>query len=364
MGTHGIYTKQSYPLLAQKTKAKPGSPPWRPAKTVHWKAQPRPPASERDTPVLQTTAPESTHRSPSPGQVCFDSTGILPPLGDIDGKGININHPPFDTISKWEDPPTPSRQRRTPAMHASWTPVWQGKLAPITQLRIARNPFAVNWCNQWFNHLQELHWERPNGRQGKPLNRGTAWFVQNGCNCTYDYGNMQISPRAFPEWLTDLMDIVMPECGFTDKADWPNSCNINHYETYDDCVGPHSDNEPLFQGKTREITIISLSLGGTRHLSIHSGRSEVGSIPLRNGDIMAMEKWTQDQLKHSIAKLPPNSREEPRRINLTWRWLVQHKLGCTSDSHHTLPGPPALPVADAMDMVEDEAENSWCGMPE
>ena len=188
--------------------------------------------------------------------------------------------------------------------------------------------------------------------------------MQNGCNCTYDYGNMQISPRAFPEWLTDLMDIVMPECGFTDKADWPNSCNINHYERHDDCVGPHSDNEPLFQGKAREITIISLSLGGTRHLSIHSGRTVVGTIPLRNGDIMAMEKWTQDKLKHSIAKLPLNSREEPRRINLTWRWLVQHKLGCTSDSHHTLPGPPALPVADAMDMAEDEAETSWCGMPE
>ena len=90
----------------------------------------------------------------------------------------------------------------------------------------------------------------------------------------------------------------------------------------------------------------------------------VGTIPLRNGDIMAMEKWTQNKLKHSIAKLPLNSKEEPRRINLTWRWLVQHKLGCTSDCHHTLPGPPALPVADAMDMAEDEAETAWCGMPE
>ena len=242
--------------------------------------------------------------------------------------------------------------------------MWKGKLAPTTQLRIARNPFSVNWCNQWFNHLQELQWERPNGRHGKPLNRGTAWFVQNGCNCTYDYGNMQISPRAFPDWLTDLMDIVMPECGFTDKADWPNSCNINHYERLDDSVGPHSDNEALFQGKAREITIISLSLGGTRDLSIHAGKTLLGIIPLRNGDIMAMEKWTQNKLKHSIAKLPPNSKEEPRRINLTWRWLILHKLGCTSDCHHTLPGPPTLPVTDAMDNAEDEAETAWCGKPE
>ena len=85
----------------------------------------------------------------------------------------------------------------------------------------------MDWCNQWFNHLQVLQWERPKGPFGKAFNRRTAWFVQNGCNCTYDYGAMQISPRAFTEWLLDLMEIVMPECGFTDKAQWPNSCNIN-----------------------------------------------------------------------------------------------------------------------------------------
>ena len=90
----------------------------------------------------------------------------------------------------------------------------------------------------------------------------------------------------------------------------------------------------------------------------------LGVIQLRNGDILAMEKWTQDKLKDSIAKLPPNSDEEPRRINLTWRWLILHKLGCMSDCHHTLPGPPTLPVTDAMDNAEDEAETAWCGKPE
>ena len=71
---------------------------------------------------------------------------------------------------------------------------------------------------------------------------------------------MKISPRAFTEWLFDLMEVVMPECGFTDRLQWPNSCNINYYELPEDLVGPHADNEPLFQGKHREITIISFSL--------------------------------------------------------------------------------------------------------
>ena len=366
-GPQGIYAKLSHPVLAQKTKAKPGTPPWRNAKEAHWKTQPRPPASERATPCLETTAQEETHHTPSPTHDSHEHTGILPPLADFDGKAINSDHPPFDTLSRWEEVPPPSRHgtRRTPsAIHAIWSQLWKGKLAPTTQLRIARNPFSVDWCNQWFNHLQVLQWERPKGQHGKPLNRKTAWFVQNGCNCTYDYGTMQISPRAFPEWLTDLMEIVMPECGFTDKAEWPNSCNINYYETHEDLVGPHADNEPLFQGKNREITIISLSLGGTRHLAIHSGRQVVGTIPLRNGDIMAMEKWIQSQLKHSIAKLSPSSREEPRRINLTWRWLVHHKPGCTADPQHTSPGPATLPVADAKDMAADEAERSWGGKSE
>ena len=56
-------------------------------------------------------------------------------------------------------------------------------------------------------------------------------------------------PRAFPEWLDDLMEVVMPECGLTDKLSWPNSCNVNYYERHDDLVGPHADNEALFQGK-------------------------------------------------------------------------------------------------------------------
>ena len=90
----------------------------------------------------------------------------------------------------------------------------------------------------------------------------------------------------------------------------------------------------------------------------------MGTIPLRNGDLMAMEKWTQSQLNHSIAKLPQSSREEPRRINLTWRWLVQHKPGCTADPQHTSPSPATLPVADVKDMAADEAERSWGGKSE
>ena len=150
----------------------------------------------------------------------------------------------------------------------------------------------------------------------------------------------------------------MPECGLTDRPNWPNSCNINYYELHDDLVGPHADNEALFQGKHQEITIMSLSLGGTRNVLMHAAKQVVGITPLRNGDLMAMERWTQKHLRHSIAKLPHDTQEDPRRINLTWRWLVQHKQDCTSDSQHMVTGPAILPVTDKP-TAADEAENGW-----
>ena len=150
----------------------------------------------------------------------------------------------------------------------------------------------------------------------------------------------------------------MPECGLADKQAWPDSCNVNFYERHDDLVGPHADNEALFQGKHQEITIISLSLGGTRQLLVHAAKQVVGSITLRNGDLMAMEKWTQAHLRHSIAKLPQDTQENPKRVNLTWRWIAQHKQNCALASQHTIKVPATLPIPDKA-VAADEAEHGW-----
>ena len=108
-GPQGIYAKLSHPVLAQKTKARPDTPPWRSTREAHWETQPRPPASERATPGLEATAPEETHHTHSPTHDLHQYKGILPPLADFDGKAINIDHPPFDTLSRWEEVP-PSKQ--------------------------------------------------------------------------------------------------------------------------------------------------------------------------------------------------------------------------------------------------------------
>ena len=119
--------------------------------------------------------------------------------------------------------------------------------------------------------------------------------------------------------MQQLEATVMPHCGLTDPDSWPNSCNLNFYEQPADAVGPHADDEELFQGKHSPITIISLSLRGPRTLEIHTRRRLLAKIPLHAGDMLAMEAYTQTEVQHAIAKLPANSDEDPRRINLTWR---------------------------------------------
>ena len=170
---------------------------------------------------------------------------------------------------------------------------------------------------------------------------------------------MKIKPRGFPEWLNDLMDVVMPQCGLLEKQDWPNSCNVNYYEKHGDLVGPHADNEDLFQGAKQQITIISLSLGGTREFVVYTAaRQPLGSILLRNGDLLAMEHWTQAQLKHGIAKLPIGSPDDPKRINITWRWIAQHKLDCPEAVPDSFRCIAELPVIDKA-LPADEAEHRW-----
>jgi hypothetical protein len=116
-------------------------------------------------------------------------------------------------------------------------------------------------CRDFFAAAEgKTLWCRPRSRAG-PMPRSTAWMTSNGCACNYAYGGISVAPQPFPEWLEDLMTIVMPLCGITERCHWPDSCNLNLYPDGAGSIGWHSDDEPLFQGKHEDIVIISLSLG-------------------------------------------------------------------------------------------------------
>merc|ERR1712037_721396 len=113
----------------------------------------------------------------------------------------------------------------------------------------------------------------------------------------------------------------------------------NLYDDGNMSVGWHSDDEALFQGKFRDIQIISLSLGTRRRFEIRAnwpgdGERPVRSLMLGDGDIMTMEGMMQKHFQHRV---PKEGAVDGPRINLTWRWTVKHTPRCPAGRMRSLP---------------------------
>jgi len=184
-------------------------------------------------------------------------------------------------------------------------------------------------CQKFFETIRdETPWKQPEGPMG-PIPRKTAWMVKEGCACTYRYGSIEVDPLPYPPWMIELMNRIMPSCGLAQRQHWPDSCNVNLYEDGSMSVGWHSDDERIFQGKFRDIIIISLSLGVTRSFELRLNNPETGEravsrVSLGNGDLMTMEGMLQKHMQHRVPKEPVSG----PRINLTWRWVVRHNTNC------------------------------------
>ncbi|CAE7359206.1 unnamed protein product [Symbiodinium microadriaticum] len=177
-------------------------------------------------------------------------------------------------------------------------------------------------CASFFEKaLQGAEWIQPAGPNG-PIPRKTAWMVFFECDCAYRYGRIEVKPQQYPQWMCALMHWVMPCCGINEQKDWPNSCNLNLYESGGMSVGWHADDEQLFQGKQRDCRIISLSLGATRAFEVRSNWSELDStvrLELGDGDLCTMEGLVQKHFQHRV---PREDKVTGPRINLTWRWIA------------------------------------------
>ncbi|OLP76421.1 hypothetical protein AK812_SmicGene43643 [Symbiodinium microadriaticum] len=125
---------------------------------------------------------------------------------------------------------------------------------------------AKRWANLVKDGIEDAGgWDRPQGNLGT-MSRFTKWLVRSGCSCPYRYGGAVVDATPFPPFMNELMDVVMPLCGFPkeEAEDWPNSCNVNLYADGTDYLDWHADDEPLFGGRHGDCCIISLSLGQER----------------------------------------------------------------------------------------------------
>lgn len=193
-----------------------------------------------------------------------------------------------------------------------------------------RNPWTPQRCNQFFEIIKEgTEWLQPTTDRGI-MPRKTAWMVKQGCSCSYRYGPFEVPAAEYKPWMVNLLGEVMPFCGIDNPDDWPDSCNMNLYEDGGSAVGWHSDDEMLFQGKFRDILIISLSFGVTRKFELRynwpeAGEDVVKCVRLASGDLMTMEGMTQKHMQHRV---PKEDNIQGPRINLTWRWVLKHSPRC------------------------------------
>jgi len=181
--------------------------------------------------------------------------------------------------------------------------------------------------------------------QGQELLRKTAWYVWPPCQCAYDYADTHQEIISDPSMCAAIEKVtarVVEVCGVQRHP--PNSVNMNFYPPGGG-VGFHSDDEPLFDGLARETTIISLSLAaggegcaGSRWFEVRlkkPSKSEVRAMELQHGDLITMEGFFQRHYLHSawpgdrldLLEAPGRS-AFGERINLTWRWIVQHGRDC------------------------------------
>lgn len=189
------------------------------------------------------------------------------------------------------------------------------------------SPFTKRRCTEFFNAVNNgTHWKRP-----RDMLRDTAWMVAKGCACTCNHAGYDMEPQEYPAWMVDIMRVVMPFFGLPMEADWPNSCNLNLYDTGGSSVAWHADDEALFNGKVQDVRILSLSLGARRYFELRANTQNESraaeEMQLGDGDLCTMEGMAQKHYQHRV---PPDRSVEEPRINLTWRWIVKHRHSCST----------------------------------
>ncbi len=139
-----------------------------------------------------------------------------------------------------------------------------------------------------------------------PQPRLTKWYGA----VPYAYSGIVWEPAPMPELVERLRGRVSEITGDVYDA---VLCNL--YRDGTDCVGWHSDDEPLFGSGT---AVASLSFGATRtfKLRLISDNKVQHSVDLEHGSLLHMPKGVQECWQHTI---PRTKKPVGVRVNLTFR---------------------------------------------
>lgn len=143
--------------------------------------------------------------------------------------------------------------------------------------------------------------------------RKVAWYGLEPFEYTYS----KITKSALP-YTHELIEISELINRLTNTT--YNACLLNLYHNGSESMAWHSDAEKMLK---KNGAIASISLGAERKFSFkHKETKEVKSILLEHGSLLIMKDETQT---HWLHRLPPTTKIETERINLTFRTIVKEK---------------------------------------
>lgn len=160
--------------------------------------------------------------------------------------------------------------------------------------------------------LTEIDWQPDQAKMfGKVIctKRKVAWYGEEAYS--YRYANVEKIAKPWTATLVRLKSQVSQLTG----AHF-NSCLLNLYHDGREGMAWHSDGEKDLQ---KHAAIASLSFGAERKFSFkHKQTKERIDLLLEDGSLLVMRDQTQD---HWLHRLPPTTRIDQPRINLTFRMI-------------------------------------------
>ncbi|APA00466.1 MULTISPECIES: alpha-ketoglutarate-dependent dioxygenase AlkB family protein [Flavobacterium] len=169
-------------------------------------------------------------------------------------------------------------------------------------------------ADYFFNRLMEnIEWKNDEAiifGQLITTKRKVAWYADT--NFKYSYSKITKEALLWTPELLELKALTEEKTGET-----YNSCLLNLYHNGNEGMAWHSDAEKDLK---KNGAIASLSFGAQRKFAFkHKTTKENVSLILEHGSLLVMKDQTQT---HWLHRLPPTTKINKPRINLTFRTIV------------------------------------------
>ncbi|MEE1885528.1 alpha-ketoglutarate-dependent dioxygenase AlkB family protein [Pedobacter flavus] len=176
---------------------------------------------------------------------------------------------------------------------------------------------AKKIADYYFNQLlANIEWKNDEAKMfGKHYitKRKVAWYGLEPFE--YTYSKITKSALPYTQELIEISELIYRLTNTT-----YNACLLNLYHNGSESMAWHSDAEKMLK---KNGAIASISLGAERKFSFkHKETKEVKSILLEHGSLLIMQDETQS---HWLHRLPPTTKIETERINLTFRTIIKEK---------------------------------------